>query len=269
VLPDLRIRYSASLPFFLHLAFQLPGILRHIAGENHLLDSLVAQYKPDTVIADNRYGLWHRKTKNILLTHQLFPVVPPVLRAALYGQLKRYMSRFNEVWIPDYPGVTNLSGKLSHGPNMPSNARFIGPLSRFTPCREEAAKGNSWHFELVGIASGPEPHRSLLFRELSELFAASGKKALVLGGTPGAAGTEIVGNLTLAPHLDSEEMAKVICQADSLFVRSGYSTIMDLHALGKHATVIPTPGQTEQEYLAELHSGTGWLRRAEQGRISL
>ena len=33
--------------------------------------------------------------------------------------------------------------------------------------------------------------------------------------------------------------------------RSGYSTIMDLAALRKKAILIPTPGQTEQEYLAE------------------
>ena len=33
--------------------------------------------------------------------------------------------------------------------------------------------------------------------------------------------------------------------------RPGYSSIMDLTALGKDAIFVPTPGQTEQEYLAE------------------
>ena len=32
--------------------------------------------------------------------------------------------------------------------------------------------------------------------------------------------------------------------------RPGYSSIMDLTTLGKRAIFIPTPGQTEQEYLA-------------------
>ena len=32
--------------------------------------------------------------------------------------------------------------------------------------------------------------------------------------------------------------------------RSGYSTLMDLMRLRKRAFLIPTPGQTEQEYLA-------------------
>lgn len=32
--------------------------------------------------------------------------------------------------------------------------------------------------------------------------------------------------------------------------RSGYSTIMDIAALKKKSILVPTPGQTEQEYLA-------------------
>ncbi len=36
--------------------------------------------------------------------------------------------------------------------------------------------------------------------------------------------------------------------------RSGYTTIMDLAKLGKKAILVPTPGQTEQEYLANYLS---------------
>jgi len=32
-------------------------------------------------------------------------------------------------------------------------------------------------------------------------------------------------------------------------MRSGYSSVMDLLKLGRRALLIPTPGQTEQEYL--------------------
>lgn len=269
VLPDLSITYSHSLSFFANLAWQLPGIMKNVAAENQLLDYLVAQHKPDIIISDNRYGLWHRKKKSVLLTHQLYPIAPRLIQKVLHWQLKRFMSRFDEIWIPDYPGETNLSGKLSHRLTMPSHARFIGPLSRFSPCPIPAIGDNSERYELVGLVSGPEPHRSLLFRELSELFAASGKKSLVLGGMPGAEGTEIIGNLSLMPHLDSSSLQQVLCRAERLFVRSGYSTIMDLHALGIGATVIPTPGQTEQEYLAGLHSASGWLQMAKQGHLSV
>lgn len=43
-------------------------------------------------------------------------------------------------------------------------------------------------------------------------------------------------------------------QASSLIVsRPGYSSIMDIAVLGLQAAFVPTPGQTEQEYLAGLH----------------
>jgi UDP-N-acetylglucosamine:LPS N-acetylglucosamine transferase len=45
-------------------------------------------------------------------------------------------------------------------------------------------------------------------------------------------------------------MNQVILESELIISRSGYSTIMDLAALGKKAIFVPTPGQMEQEYLA-------------------
>ena len=52
-------------------------------------------------------------------------------------------------------------------------------------------------------------------------------------------------------HLNGEELNQAMVDADIVISRSGYSTIMDLARLGKKAIFIPTPGQTEQTYLAE------------------
>ena len=43
----------------------------------------------------------------------------------------------------------------------------------------------------------------------------------------------------------------MISQANYVIARSGYTTVMDLLKLGQKAILVPTPGQTEQEYLAE------------------
>ena len=40
-------------------------------------------------------------------------------------------------------------------------------------------------------------------------------------------------------------------KAEFIIGRSGYSTVMDIAALQKKSILIPTPGQTEQEYLAD------------------
>ncbi|MNW08839.1 hypothetical protein D3C71_2056980 [compost metagenome] len=44
-----------------------------------------------------------------------------------------------------------------------------------------------------------------------------------------------------------------IASAETIISRNGYSTLMDLQFLNKKAVLIPTSGQLEQEYLAELY----------------
>src|SRR5690606_35008904 len=51
-----------------------------------------------------------------------------------------------------------------------------------------------------------------------------------------------------------EQFAQLVAQSRHLLCRSGYSTLMDLLALNRSALLVPTPGQTEQEYLAEYVS---------------
>ncbi len=56
-------------------------------------------------------------------------------------------------------------------------------------------------------------------------------------------------NITVYDHLPTSELAALIGSAEFVLSRAGYSTIMDLAQLKKKAIFIPTPGQTEQEYL--------------------
>ena len=51
--------------------------------------------------------------------------------------------------------------------------------------------------------------------------------------------------------------------------RSGYSSIMDLVALGKTAILVPTPGQPEQQYLATYLSEKGWFSQVNQNELDL
>ena len=46
-------------------------------------------------------------------------------------------------------------------------------------------------------------------------------------------------------------------RANYIVCRSGYSTVMELLALNKPALYVPTPGQTEQEYLAGYYKDEG------------
>ena len=58
-------------------------------------------------------------------------------------------------------------------------------------------------------------------------------------------------NISFVNHLPATELKEAIESAHFVISRCGYSTVMDLMALGKKSILIPTPGQTEQEYLAQ------------------
>ena len=65
------------------------------------------------------------------------------------------------------------------------------------------------------------------------------------------------GNITIIPSISDAELVSAVAEAQKIIARSGYSTIMDFEALGvlHKAELHPTPGQSEQEYLAE------WLKK--------
>ena len=85
-------------------------------------------------------------------------------------------------------------------------------------------------------------------------------------------GKRKVGNLEVFNYLLSSELEELMARSALIVSRSGYSTIMDLQALGARAFFIPTPGQTEQEYLAnhlEERGVAGFSRQGSFGRDSL
>jgi UDP-N-acetylglucosamine:LPS N-acetylglucosamine transferase len=64
-------------------------------------------------------------------------------------------------------------------------------------------------------------------------------------------------------------MVRLIREAGIIVCRPGYSTLMDLAALGRNAVLVPTPGQTEQEYLAEYLAASGTFCSMSQEQFNL
>lgn len=62
-------------------------------------------------------------------------------------------------------------------------------------------------------------------------------------------------NCTIYNHASAALLNELICNAEIVISRSGYTTVMDLMKLKKKSILVPTPGQAEQEYLAtHLHN---------------
>jgi len=64
-------------------------------------------------------------------------------------------------------------------------------------------------------------------------------------------------------------MTDLMNRSRLIVCRSGYSTVMELVALSKPALLVPTPGQTEQQYLAEYYDKSNMFRVARQKSLNL
>ena len=275
-IPSYPIRYSSRGIWLIpSLTLQLPLMLLSTLREHYRIKKIVKTYHIQIIVSDNRYGLYCRQAHSIFVTHQISPVLPPFLKWAEFPIsiiLRSIICRFDECWIPDHADAYfNLSGKLSHRFKLPQNARYVGILSRFERNSHFSKDNAEEIFSLVAITSGPEPQRSLF----SEMIIAQALKLpfriLVINGLSENLPDlpEVHSLLKIVPHLEPDEFAEVLMKADKIICRSGYSSIMDLIAIGRTALLVPTPGQTEQQYLAKNLAGKGWFSYVSQSELSL
>lgn len=230
----------------------LPGMLKKAKEANNKLHEIIKKYKIDAVISDNRYELSTTKIPSVFITHQLSiqtKGLQKTFKPIINYTINKYISKFDEIWVPDIVGGFQLSGKLSLSKKFTSKRFNIGLLSRFSPPDNNAINKTN---DLLIILSGPEPQRTLLEKLLLAQVLKSKLNTIILLGKPGENIDKKINNIRLISHLTDEKFAKVVQSSNIVISRPGYSTLMDLAILGKKNTVfIPTPGQTEQEYLSK------------------
>jgi len=234
-------------------------MLRFADKAHNNLEKLIKEKNIDIVISDNRYELWTNNAKTVFITHQLNVQTPKygrVANSAIRQLIYSFIKKYDELWIPDNEGENNLSGKLSHVKKFPhDNYHFLGPLSRFQFVQPEKIDKK---IDILIILSGPEPQRTILEVKLKDQAFQTGLKTVILQGRPDDENYETFGNVEVFSHLSDEKFAGYLLAADIVISRPGYSTLMDLAWFGKKAIFIPTPGQTEQKYLAKYLKEKGY-----------
>lgn len=260
-LPSHTVRYARTRRGWLwKMLEQLPRLRHTVAAEKRWLNSVQQQQPFGAILSDNRYGLYHPGIPCVFITHQLAIRTPfgaagnALLRRLHY----RLIQRFSACWVPDGP-APGLAGALAHPPVLPQvPTRYIGSLSRFAPS-QPAPWGSQPDFKLVILLSGPEPQRSIWEAQLLAQAAAVPGPVLLLRGLPGdAQPLAAPPNLTVCAHLPADELEPILRAAPFVVARCGYSTVMDLAALRVRGILVPTPGQTEQEYLARHLQAQGF-----------
>lgn len=263
-LPAYNISYSKSAGSFKwKLIAETPRILKAIKKEKKIIKLLVEKHALNGIISDNRPGCRYKHIKCAFITHQ-FSVLSGNTTYLSSKLHQKYISKFDECWIPDAPGNRNLSGIMGHLKEMPENVKYIGPLSRFNklPLHKK--------YDFAVILSGPEPQRTMLEEKLLLAFQNSDKKIVFIRGIfTGESITSSNKNLKIINYLTSKDLEEVILGSEIIICRSGYSSIMDLAKLEKKAFFIPTPGQFEQEYLAERFMKLGIAPLCRQDKFEL
>jgi uncharacterized protein (TIGR00661 family) len=245
-----NIHYSTKkwmLPFTILL--QIPKILSTIKTEHYWLQNTINTHQIDLVISDNRYGLHSSKIPSVFITHQLTIKMPIAWLERWVQKINySYIQKFSQCWVPDFEGKINIAGVLSHPKtllNIPT--KYIGPLSRFIT-KENVA----FQYTFCILLSGPEPQRTILEKIILKDTIALNEKIILVRGEPNATNTiSSSDRLTIYNHLSGEALNNVIQASEYIISRSGYTTVMELMCLQKKSILIPTPAQTEQEYLAE------------------
>ncbi len=255
---SLKITYPSKGSMAFHLFKLFPKMLFSIKKEHCHLKKIIKKYKIDLVISDNRFGLWSKAAYSVFITHQVMIKMPKSLQFAeylIYRINRFFIYKYHRCWIPDNENMPYIAGDLSHKYSLNGKTSFIGLLSRFNNEKDYEENLSSEKFEIIAIISGPEPERTkfeqLLLKQMQQLEC----KCLIVKGKP----TEIqerqeINNIVIISHLNTEQMRNAIKNSTYIISRSGYTTIMDLIALKRSAILVPTPGQTEQEYLAEYYS---------------
>jgi len=264
ILPSYGISYSEDRKKFKsHLVKQGPQIMRAIKEEQKITAQLVTKYMLNGIISDNRYGVRHPDVPSVVITHQLRVLSGSTTWLSAIMQ-KKMLQKFNAIWVPDFKDKPNLSGALGHVNSTSKNVNYLGPISRFKNIEAESK------YDLLVLLSGPEPQREILEQKLFKLLENSTKRILFVRGVVGQINNENqIGAITLIDFMTSAQLELAINQSKIIICRSGYTSLMDLAALQKKAFLIPTPGQYEQEYLAEYLQEKKMLPFAKQEEFTL
>lgn len=241
-LAPLTIVYGKS--FWIKLFSQIFPFIFWLIKDHIVMLRLQKEHQFDLIISDSRPSCFIRGVYSTFISNQTSPILPnPTLQKLIRRALIRIMHNFDEVWIPDLPGDHALSGELIQVPQK-MNTRFLGFLSRLSPVKyfPDTIK----IYKTIALVSGPEPMRSDLEDFLKSHL--NDAEVLIIGGRPDKSGTN---NHHYIPYLSPADLSIYLSKAERIISRGGYSSLLDFTSFNRRLILIPTPGQPEQNYLAQ------------------
>ncbi|MEJ2647438.1 MAG: glycosyltransferase [Sedimentisphaerales bacterium] len=262
--PSIYVPYTRT-PFFKTMfAFSAPRMVTTLRKARKRSKKIIDQGF-DKVISDCRYDVYDRQDNSYLINHQLRFSTPFGAERAVEKWLDLRMRKYKYVIVPDFD-QPNLSGRLSHNLRYESRdkIKYIGILSHVK--KKDVPEDIDY---LISI-SGPEPQRSIFYKKIMRQVNQLDGKVVIAGGNPDSAETSNRDNVVIYSFLNSEQQGDVMNRARFIISRPGYTTVMELAEIDKKRVLfMPTPGQTEQEYLADYYEELKYYHHVSQYRLRL
>lgn len=250
------------------LFFQIPKILFRLREEHKFTEELIIRHKFDRIISDNRYGVYSESVPSYFITHQIRFKLPGGLK--FFEPLSEWFNRsyfrnYRRVFIPDEKAEVNLSGSLSHGLKFVSNPKIIyaGILADIDGDEQEIQS------DYLFVISGPEPQRTIFEKKIIEQSKQLEGNKIIVRGVTESDEMYSDGSTKIYSSVKRDKLTAMIRGAETIISRPGYSTVMELVCYRKKALFIPTPGQTEQEYLARYYKSKGYFSYISQSEMEL
>ena len=248
-----KMRYGKKTTINFHYVLSAILLAFNVFVERCKVSKIIRTYNIDTIISDNRPGVFSKQVKSIYISHQInvFTRERNNLVSKILTILhKKVIKKYDACWVPDN-SKSELTGRMSENVNN-LNLNYIGILSRFQNMENFTAQQDLKTYEIVAIVSGPETQRSIFEKIIFEKLLEENRKSLIIRGLPkDSKCVENKDNIDFLNHCSDSEFFHYISNAKIIICRSGYSSIMDMLVFNKNVIIIPTPGQPEQEYLAK------------------
>lgn len=266
-LPAYPIPYTVEKYFSAVMLLNLPYLINHLSKERNNAKRLIEKRKYNLVISDNRFEMCHPEIPSLLITHQVMFKFPEQFKSfEILGEIfnANYQKGFSKIIIPDFEHES-IAGELSRK-NFLTNDKKVYYAGPFCNIEKKDVKEDIDYFISI---SGPEPQRTNFERIiLNQVGSLKGKVVISLGKAEQQKVTKL-DNVKIYSSMDRNTQIEYLNRAKTIISRPGYTTVMEVLELGKKALFIPTPGQTEQEYLGRLYKEKGWFYSVKQTGLNL
>ena len=262
---------SISMPYpkhnFMAIRFVKisPKMLIDIKRARELSKEIIKNGGYDIILSDCRYDVYDKTNNSYLINHQIRIRAPILAEQILEKWLASRIKKYKFCIVPDFK-ENSLTGILSHKLRYikENKIKYIGIISQL---KKKNLKDNIDYFISI---SGPEPQRSIFEKKiLAQVKKLDGNIVIALG-KPEENKFKEEKRIKIYSFLDNKKQEEIMNNSKFIVTRSGYTTIMELVELEKKKVLlIPTPGQTEQEYLAMRYKRKHYFYSTDQNKMDL